>query len=707
MSTPVILPSEDADFGQLSGILHLNRAFRKPRFGVKLLLRVGVLLSLMLFVIPLHAQDTEKTHSDLDSLLNVEVPTTSRSAFQVSTASKGDQTADEVASAVIVVTAADIERHAYKTIAEALNSVAGFYVTDDRSYTFVGVRGFSRPSDFNNRLLLLLDGHPLNENVYGSAYLENETPLHMEAIERIEIVRGPFQMYGNYAMFAVVNIIRKKGRTMDGLNASIEGGSFGYARGGLSYGKELRNSWDLLVTGNAGRSDGENLYFREFDRAYDSALSTDGWSRNLDREQFYGLGFSIANRKVRFTASGFHRDKLIPTASWEVPFNTPGYNSADERGFIELSYADRLIPSLGYECKGMYDYYGYSGQYPYEDGLVSENAFSRWAVVKSEVTWDVETTNRLSAGLEWMRTFSSQYSYAAVLDSQSISFHAAFSTITAYLQDEWQLSREISISCGVLFDHHSGMPSSVAPRASINYTPSPRSSMKLVYAEGFRNPSANEQYYYDYAQDFKKSTGLRSERIKSFDLTGEHALAEQLSAKVALYRYELSHLIDQVFDPADGQIQFQNSYAITASGVDAELFYRSLFGISAYAGYSYSLARQETTKDRLSNSPAHLLKIGASLPITGIGICSAEARYESERQTLPVDPEVPSTFLRTPPYTIVNFSYTSVPVGAIRFWIKAHNLFDTEYALPGGFEYVMRSIPQSRRNLMAGIRATL
>jgi len=72
-----------------------------------------------------------------------------------------------------------------------LRSVTGFYAAYDRSYSYVGVRGFLQSGDYNARILLVIDGHRVNDNIYDSALMGTEFPLDVDMIDRIEVVRGP------------------------------------------------------------------------------------------------------------------------------------------------------------------------------------------------------------------------------------------------------------------------------------------------------------------------------------------------------------------------------------------------------------------------------------------------------------------------------------------------------------------------------------
>src|SRR5206468_2674797 len=122
----------------------------------------------------------------------------------------------------------EIQHQGYRTLGEILNSVRSFFATNDRNYTSLGVRGFSRPGDYNTRILLLIDGHRVNDNIYDEAMIGPELALDLDLIQQIEIVRGPVSsLYGSNALFAVINITTRRGRDLNGLEVAGTRGSLG------------------------------------------------------------------------------------------------------------------------------------------------------------------------------------------------------------------------------------------------------------------------------------------------------------------------------------------------------------------------------------------------------------------------------------------------------------------------------------------------
>src|SRR5512142_86333 len=166
----------------------------------------------------------------LEELMNIEVQT-------IYSASKYEQKVTEAPSSVSIVTSSDIKKYGYRTLADILRSVRGFYVTNDRNYSYVGVRGFGRPGDYNSRILLLIDGHRTNDNIYDQAFVGTEAIIDIDLIDRVEIVRGPgSSLYGSNASFEVVNVITKGGRDLGGVEESGEACSFHPDKGRPTYG---------------------------------------------------------------------------------------------------------------------------------------------------------------------------------------------------------------------------------------------------------------------------------------------------------------------------------------------------------------------------------------------------------------------------------------------------------------------------------------
>ena len=109
-------------------------------------------------------------------------------AGQVYGASERLQPVTEAPASVSFITADEIARFGYRTLADILRSVRGMYVSDDRNFSLVGVRGFGKPGDYNSRILLLVNGHRVNDNVFGQAEIGAEFGMDPATFERVEVL---------------------------------------------------------------------------------------------------------------------------------------------------------------------------------------------------------------------------------------------------------------------------------------------------------------------------------------------------------------------------------------------------------------------------------------------------------------------------------------------------------------------------------------
>jgi len=148
------------------------------------------MLTLLALLAPAYAPAQETSASESLTDMSIEELMSLR-IESVYGASGFRQKVTEAPASITIITSEDIQRHGYRTLADILRNVPGFYVTYDRNYSYLGVRGFGLPGQYNNSIALLVDGHRLNENIYDAALLGTEFPLDVDLIDRVEVIRGP------------------------------------------------------------------------------------------------------------------------------------------------------------------------------------------------------------------------------------------------------------------------------------------------------------------------------------------------------------------------------------------------------------------------------------------------------------------------------------------------------------------------------------
>ena len=236
-------------------MIRISRSYRHPLL-LKLLIMVPSLCCWSL--LSMGTAGAQSDLPDLPDLAASSAPTgggEENIVFQnipsVYGAVKYDQKVTEAPAAITIITADQIKKYGYRNFTQILDSVPGFFTTNDRIYDYVGARGFNRPGDYNSRLLLLIDNHRLNDAIYDQAPMGNDGPIDVDLIDRVEIIRGPSSsLYGSNAFFGVINVITKRGRDLKGLEVSGEAGTFDSYKSRMSYGNKLNNGLEFLVSGS-------------------------------------------------------------------------------------------------------------------------------------------------------------------------------------------------------------------------------------------------------------------------------------------------------------------------------------------------------------------------------------------------------------------------------------------------------------------------
>ncbi len=177
-------------------------------------------------------------------------------------AAKEEQTLEEASAIVSVVTREEIQRRSYRSIAEAVSSIPGLYINSDYVFQDIGVRGISGELRGASRLIkVMINGQPVSFRS-DTIHLVGPEFIPMDAIERIEVIRGPGStLYGANAFLGVINVVTSPGADVDGillrLGTNVFNGHPGYDTA-ISAGKKI-GPLDLLVAMQRSRTDRSGL----------------------------------------------------------------------------------------------------------------------------------------------------------------------------------------------------------------------------------------------------------------------------------------------------------------------------------------------------------------------------------------------------------------------------------------------------------------
>jgi iron complex outermembrane receptor protein len=644
-------------------------------------LRKRPLAVLLLAAAKACAQDADLTTLPLEQLMSMEVYS----------ASRFNQKATQAPSNVTVLTSADIRAFGWRTLADALRSIRGLYTSNDRSYSYLGARGFQRPGDLNTRFLLQIDGTRINDPAFDQAQLGAEFPLDLDLVDRIEFVPGPgSSVYGTNAFFGVINVITKRAPDLEGARAALETGQAGARSGSASYGWRDGDA-ELLVAANHGSSDGRDLYFPEFSGTA-HGLDWEQYSRFFARGQLGPWSVALIDGK---------RTKGIPTASFEQPFDVPGGQTMDQLLQAAIAYRNALRPMHG-ELTGRLSFseYRYDGHYVNQDpfGTINmDRTRARWWSADVNLFLQMAPAHKvvLGADYQYNRDVLQQNfnvdPFVTLLDSRTQS-----KRLGIYAQDEITLTKGVLLNAGLRYDRETSTGGVFNPRLALIAEVSPGTTAKAIYGSAFRTPNSYELYYGINTEGGQLANPqLGRERIRSHELSLERQLGANAHLTLTAYANEASDLITQVVDQDSGLPIFRNLGSARARGLELE--YNRSFANGARLRASVS--RQRVTGDIIElDSPRWLAKLNASGRIWGAWQAGLEGQYVSERHVMNGSEAGGFVLANLNLFTIGLTRHFDVSLG-----IK--NLFDRRYSDPASLGLVQNTIEQDGRRFYLKLKA--
>jgi outer membrane receptor protein involved in Fe transport len=612
-------------------------------------------------------------------------------------ASKFLQKASDAPTSVTVITAEEIQKHGYRTLADVLKNVRGFYVINDRNYSYAGVRGLSRPGDYNARILFLLDGHRVNDNIYDGAYLGAGIPIDVDLIERMEIIRGPnSSIYGTGAFVAVINVITKRGRDLSASEVSGEAGSWNSYESRVTYGDRFDNGLEMLLSGSFNNSQGhESLFYPEFN----SPATNNGFAVDADGEQSYNAFADFIYRDFNIHIDQATRTKHIPTASFGTVFNDPRTRTTDARGYVDVQYHHGFgsWETLGRVSYDWYDYHGIyvtdyagTGIPPYTQNY--DAADGDWLDFQGDASRVFFQRHKVTLGTEFRKDLRQEQvnydiqPYHLYLDDQRSVWIGAL-----YFQDEYSLRKNLALVVGLRSDWHKKFEPLLSPRLGIVFNPGPRTDIKATYSWAFRAPNSYESFY-AISNSNTANPSLEPERIRSWELDVEHRFAKMYYFSGAGFLNRIDGLIEQRIDALTGNPIFLNSSPVQTMGIEWELGAKWPNGLEGAISHTLQDSRNVATKNVLTNSPKQLANVNLSIPLVQRKFfASVDGQYVSKRRT------IAQTDLGG--YLVMNLTlFTRKLTEKMDFSAGLYNIFDKQYAESGGIEHRETSIPQDGRS---------
>jgi outer membrane receptor for ferrienterochelin and colicins len=614
------------------------------------------------------------------------------------------QPVTEAPASVSFVTAEEIKRYGYKTLADILRGVRGMIVTDDRNFSFVGIRGFGKPGDYNSRILLLIDGHRVNDNVYGQAEVGSEFGLDPSLFERIEIIRGPASaLYGDSAFFAVVNVITKTGASLAGESLTVESGSYGtdVVRG--SVGRRLSNGIDFALAGTLERSSGvPRLYFPDFD----TPATNNGIANHLDGQrlgEFYGR-FQFGN--FTFTSAYGRRQKDVPTASYGTIFNEQQFKeqTTDRHTLVDGEYLTTLASNTRLSLRASFDRFTYDGLYPFSTDLTPAGVMvalnqvvgDRWTV-GGRVVRALSKGQTLTAGAEFIdNTSALQASQFVDPANELFRLDQPSHQSAVYAQHELALPGSVHLTSGIRYDQYEAF-SKVTPRLAGVWMPTHDQSFKYLYGRAFRAPNAYESNAFYFGDSV---AALRPETIDTHEVVWERYTGDWLRTSVSGYWYKADHLITLVPDPVTAlQTTYVNEGQVRAKGLEVEAQFRGTRRLEGMLSYALQEATDQYTGASLPNSPRHMFKARASMPIVARGSSVAA-------EVLAIGPRSTLAGTMLPTATTANATVVQPLARSFELFGTLRNLFNVQYADPVSSSLLQNVIYQNGRTFQVGLRLT-
>jgi iron complex outermembrane receptor protein len=331
--------------------------------------------------------------------------------------------------------------------------------------------------------------------------------------------------------------------------------------------------------------------------------------------------------------------------------------------------------------------------------LSIDEALGTWVGTEWQLTRRLLGRHTLIAGFEYRQSLRERQRDSLDLPPliYDVNVDDRSHNIGFYGQGELALASKWLLNGGMRYDYYSNsFGGTVSPRVSLMYTPREGSTLKLMYGEAFRAPSAYERSYYPAPPGSER---LEPETVSTYEVALEKYLGERDRLDLSVYHYDVDRLITQQAD-AEEHIYYANLARVTAEGIELEVERTFERGGLVRMSYTFQRTEDPTSGRTLTNSPRHLAKLNAGRPIRRMLDIGVELQYEGPVATL--------AGRRAGGFLLTHLTVASAAAWrGFRVTASIYNLFAVRYGYPGAEENAQDVIVQDGRTVHIALERRL
>ncbi len=528
------------------------------------------------------------------------------------------------------------------------------------------IRGLSSG---NGQVMVLIDGHPQYNGVYGHSIADSYQTL---MAERVEVMRSPASLlYGSNAMGGVVNIVTRK-MTTDGIHTTIKAGAGSYGTVQTEVSNQVRvDRFTSTAAAQYSRSDNHRSDM-EFEQ-YGGYIKLN-YELNKNWNIFCDLDLTHfnASNPGTVTQPKQENDQWITRGAASLVL---------ENQHVKSNGALSIYDNFGrHKINDGYDTYGGT---PQTDLFRSKDAVAGVSWWQSFHPFD---GNHITIGADYQHIYGRAYytdrqTNAQVTTPRRLmqSVHAHENEVAGYIDLRQDICTKFTIDAGIRYDHHSTAGGQWIPQAGVVFRPIATGEVKASLSKGFRNPNTREMYLYGTAN----SDSLHAECMISYELAWNQRLIDGLiSYGINLFLIDGKNQIQTIAGRNVNSGEFLNR------GIEANLTWNISPLLSVNTNHSY--LHMHTP---LVAAPKYKGFIGATLRngawTANIGLQQLCGLYTAVG---------PNEQMET--FTLLGATVSYTLNQQARIWLKGDNLLAQQYEINAGY-------PMPKATFIAGINIDL